>query len=139
MSTKSYAISVTQEGKNMILAYVLWWFLGWAGVHRFYLGKTQSGLAQLALSVIGGATAILLIGYVFLGIWGIWWMMDAYFVQKYVHEANHAAGLSASGFTINSAVTPTDTLSQLERLHALLVNGAISQEEFEQAKAKLLD
>ena len=37
-------ISVQGEGKNTIIAYVLWWFLGSLGIHRMYLGRTGSGV-----------------------------------------------------------------------------------------------
>ena len=41
--------------KSMGIAYLLWFLLGWFGVHRFYTGNTGSGIAQLvlAISVIG--------------------------------------------------------------------------------------
>ena len=86
MENKSISLNIHADGKNMVIAYLLWWFLGWAGIHRFYLGKTGSGIAQLALTVIGWATAVILIGFVFLAIWGLWWLCDAYYVQKYVKE-----------------------------------------------------
>jgi len=38
-------------GKNMVIAYVLWWFLGVFGAHRFYLERPKSALAQLLLLV----------------------------------------------------------------------------------------
>ncbi|WP_342344769.1 TM2 domain-containing protein [Thermobacillus xylanilyticus] len=36
---------VRNQGKNMILAYVLWYFLGILGGHRFYMKKTGSAIA----------------------------------------------------------------------------------------------
>ncbi|MCK0128984.1 TM2 domain-containing protein [Erythrobacter sp. F6033] len=41
--------------KSVGIAYLLWFFLGFFGVHRFYAGSTKTGIAQLvlALSVIG--------------------------------------------------------------------------------------
>ena len=37
---------------RMIIGYVLWFFLGLFGVHRFFLGRVASGLILLALTVI---------------------------------------------------------------------------------------
>jgi TM2 domain-containing membrane protein YozV len=33
--------------KKRLVAFLLCWFLGSLGVHRFYVGKTGSGVAQL--------------------------------------------------------------------------------------------
>ena len=36
---------------RMIIAYVLWLFLGGLGVHRFFLGRVKSGLLMLVLTL----------------------------------------------------------------------------------------
>lgn len=43
------------NSKSIAVAYLLWLFLGGFGVHRFYAGRTKTGIAQLVLlvSVIG--------------------------------------------------------------------------------------
>lgn len=46
--------------KNWIAAYILCWFLGHLGVHRFYMGQIGTGVAQLL--TLGGC--------------GIWWLID---------------------------------------------------------------
>lgn len=137
-TTRSMTVNVQPQGKNIVIAYLLWWFLGWVGLHRFYLGKTKTGLMMLGLSVIGFATAIFFIGFVFLGIWGIWWMLDAYYVQKYVAEFNAAHGLAASSFTLNTAQQGSDNLDQLAKLHSLFEKGAITKEQYESKRAGLL-
>lgn len=138
MEHKSISLNIHADGKNMVIAYLLWWFLGWAGIHRFYLGKTGSGIAQLALTVIGWATAVVLIGFVFLAIWGIWWLCDAYYVQKYVKESNQLAGLDGSTFTVSTQKQSSNNLEQLERLHALYEKGVFTREEYEQKKSELM-
>jgi len=144
MHENSTTLSIQIEGKNMVIAYVLWWFLGWAGIHRFYLGKTRSGAMQLGLFILGWATVVVFVGFLFLGILGIWWLLDAYYVQKYVNEYNAQAGLDASSFTLNTRKNSSDTdlrqsnLDELERLHELLEKGVITQAEFDAKKAVLL-
>lgn len=38
--------------KSMVLAYVVWIFLGHFGVHRMYLGRMKTGLAILGLLIL---------------------------------------------------------------------------------------
>ena len=38
--------------KSVVVAYLLWFFFGWAGGHRFYAGKIGSGVAQLCSSFL---------------------------------------------------------------------------------------
>jgi TM2 domain-containing membrane protein YozV len=64
----------------MVVAYVLWYFLGMFGGHRFYMGKTGSAIAQLILTitVIGSIATF------------IWWIVDAFKLHQWVKEHNKA-------------------------------------------------
>jgi biopolymer transport protein ExbD/TM2 domain-containing membrane protein YozV len=42
-----------RRSKSTVLAYVLWFLLGSAGVHNFYMGKVHWGLLYLVLGVFG--------------------------------------------------------------------------------------
>lgn len=60
-----------QTPKSVGLAYVLWFFLGWVGVHQFYLGNTQRGLFNLllwAVTVVVGFVGIPL-GLLYFAYW----------------------------------------------------------------------
>ena len=48
--------------KSVGIAYLIWFFLGWIGVHRFYLGHTGSGIAMLIIFVISAITAFVAVG-----------------------------------------------------------------------------
>lgn len=50
----------TRSPYNRVVTMVLWFFLGMAGVHRFYVGKFATGLLML---LTGGG-------------FGIWWIVD---------------------------------------------------------------
>ncbi|GLG02244.1 TM2 domain-containing protein [Alicyclobacillus sacchari] len=63
-------------GKSVALAYVLWFFLGYLGIHRLYCGRIGSGIVMAACTVVGGLTAPLFIGHVLLFIVGVWWLFD---------------------------------------------------------------
>ncbi len=66
--------------RSAVVAYVLWFFLGHFGVHRFYLGRIGSGVCQLALFLIGGATVWFLIGLIPLGILWLWLFLDIFLI-----------------------------------------------------------
>jgi len=56
LSEKQLAIlesEMKKRKKSLPLTYVLLVFLGFLGVHKFYLGKTKQGLLYLLLSVVG--------------------------------------------------------------------------------------
>jgi TM2 domain-containing membrane protein YozV len=56
-----------EEAKNPFPAYVLWFFLGWLGAHRFYVGETRTGFAMLILTLS-------MVGF---PITFFWWLTDA--------------------------------------------------------------
>jgi hypothetical protein len=91
--------------RNTITAYILWAFLGWAGVHQFYLGKRWKGLMYLFSVLLGvGALAgsfwlpvrleepynLALRSVVVLGeaIFLFWWVMDLFSLHRQVDLCN---------------------------------------------------
>lgn len=71
------------ERKSIGLAYVLWFLFGGLGVHRFYLGRTGSGVAMMLLALLGWLP--LFLGWVALG---IWWIVDAILIPGMTNQAN---------------------------------------------------
>lgn len=138
MGEQKVSLEVNMEGKSLVVAYLLWWFLGWAGVHRFYLGRAGSGLAQLILFAIGVVTALFFVGYILLSIWAVWWLLDAFFVYQITRDENAKRGINVSSISISKTATPGDDIEQLERLHALYEKGVITREQYEAKKEKLI-
>jgi TM2 domain-containing membrane protein YozV len=65
-----------QDNTWLLVAIVLGIFVGGFGVHRMYLGHTSSGITMLVLTLIGIATACLIVGYfLILAVW-IWSIVD---------------------------------------------------------------
>lgn len=51
---------MTPSGKRFVITFILCFFLGFLGIHRFYVGKWGTGLLML----LTGALC------------GIWWLVD---------------------------------------------------------------
>ncbi|CAI8044297.1 DnaJ homolog subfamily C member 22 [Geodia barretti] len=61
------------KSKSKLVAYLLWFFLGWAGIHHFYLRRYRQGVLWLTS---------------FGGLFGIGYLGDIFRLQKYVHYSN---------------------------------------------------
>lgn len=46
---------------RVLIAYLLWLFLGGLGAHRFFLGRTGSGLTMLAMTLLGCGWCIVIL------------------------------------------------------------------------------
>lgn len=79
---------VANESRSALVAYLLWFFLGFFGAHRFYLGRWGSGLVQLVLFGIGSALTIVLVGYLPLALLGLWWLIDALLIPGMISSDN---------------------------------------------------
>lgn len=69
---------VKSQGKNMVVAYVLWYFLGLFGAHRFYMNRKGSAIAQLILSITMIGMVVTL----------VWWIVDAFLLHQWVKDRN---------------------------------------------------
>jgi TM2 domain-containing membrane protein YozV len=75
--------------KSVLVAYLLWFFLGWLGLHRFYLGYMLSGVLMLVLWVVGTVLSVVLIGYVILVVPVLWWAVDALLITGMARASNN--------------------------------------------------
>lgn len=67
------------NSKSVLVAYLLWLFFGWLNIHRFYAGKTKSGVKRLLLlliPVLGWALILLL------------WVIDLFLIPSMIGEQN---------------------------------------------------
>ncbi len=69
---------VKNRGKSMLVAYILWYFLGFLGAHRFYIGKKGSAITQLILTIT-------IVGLI---VNAVWWIVDAFLLHGYIKEKN---------------------------------------------------
>jgi len=75
--------------RSPVVAYLLWFFLGYLGVHRFYLKHTGSGAAMLALSIVSFILTFVLVGILGFLVIGVWWIIDAFLISGMVSEYNN--------------------------------------------------
>lgn len=71
---------VTNDGPSAGVAYLMWFFLGLAGGHRFYLGRTGSAVAQLLLSIT----------FFGLLVSGPWVLIDVFLISGMIREKREA-------------------------------------------------
>lgn len=73
--------------KNALVAFLLWFFLGIASAHRFYMGR-KGGVWQMLFGFVG----VLLFGAIpfILAVWALWWIFDAFAIPRWVREHNTA-------------------------------------------------
>lgn len=69
--------------KSTGIAYLLWFFLGGLGVHRFYLGRNGSAIIQLLLGLFGWLP--IFAGWVVLGVWVL---IDAFLIPGIARDEN---------------------------------------------------
>lgn len=65
------------EKKSVLVAYLLWFFLGGLGAHRFYLGRMGSAVGMLVLFLASIVLSIVVVGALGFVVLGLWWLVDA--------------------------------------------------------------
>jgi TM2 domain-containing membrane protein YozV len=87
MSINVEQMRLEEQKKNAIVAYILWWFLGLFGAHRFYMGKSNAA-TMLIISILSFITMVIVVGYVGFFVMLIWWVLDAISLHKWVKAYN---------------------------------------------------
>ncbi len=75
---------IGQPVASTLITYVVWFFLGNLGGHRFVTGRVGSGLVMLMLHGLGWLTFWFGLGYVIWAFVGIWWLIDALLIPGWL-------------------------------------------------------
>ncbi|MCA9290583.1 MAG: TM2 domain-containing protein [Phycisphaerales bacterium] len=92
MSDARVMMEYDANKKSPVVAYLLWWFLGTFGAHRFYLSRTGSAVTMLVLMVVSTILTVIVIGFIGLAALGVWWLVDAFLIPGMSREYNLALG-----------------------------------------------
>jgi TM2 domain-containing membrane protein YozV len=65
--------------RTNLVAYLLWLFLGWYGIHNFYLRRTGIAIAQCILSLLVVGLLITI----------PWWLVDVFIIPGGVRRQNN--------------------------------------------------
>jgi TM2 domain-containing membrane protein YozV len=100
----------TNTGKSATVGYLLWFFLGGFGAHRFYFGKTKSAIGMLCLTLGSAVLSLIVIGLVgYLALF-CWWVYDAIQINKWANgPATPAFGEQPATNDASFASSPSNT------------------------------
>jgi len=84
------ALHYHAHAKSALVAYLLWFFLGYGGVHRMYLGRWVSGVVMLAVFALSWVLTLVVVGFLGLGLIFLWWLVDALLIPGLVGRSNEA-------------------------------------------------
>ena len=80
MSDAAKMMQYDANKKSVGIAYLLWFFLGMFGAHRFYLGRTTSAVIILVLTIVSIFLTFVGIGLITILIPSIWVLIDIFLI-----------------------------------------------------------
>jgi TM2 domain-containing membrane protein YozV len=76
--------------KSMAVSYILWFFVGVFGGHRFYNGRTGTAVTQLLMWIFGALLVSAFgLGLLLLIPLGLWLLLDAFLIPGWVNDHNN--------------------------------------------------
>lgn len=88
MSDAALMMQYDANKKTVGIAYLLWFFLGIFGAHRFYLGESGTGAAMLIITLVSFPLMFVVVGLFTIWISGIWAFVDLFLIPGIVRKHN---------------------------------------------------
>jgi len=114
--------------KNKWVAAILAWFLGWIGVHKFYLGENTAGVIYFLFSWTFIPAVFAMFDFI-----GLLITSEENFNRKYNQSLLTESSTYSKNFLSSDRVT--QTLFDLKKLYE---EGVITAEEYEEKRKKVL-
>ncbi len=90
MSDAARLMQYDANKKSVAAAYVLWFFLGGLGAHRFYLGETGTAVAILLITLGSVALMAAMIGFFTIWVTIVWVLVDVFLIPGIARKYNSA-------------------------------------------------
>ena len=88
MSDVNKMMQYDANKKSVGVSYVLWFFFGMLGAHRFYLSQTGTGVAILLLTIFSILLSFIGIGLVMIWVPIIWVFIDIFLIPGMARKYN---------------------------------------------------
>ncbi len=83
--------------KSVVVAYIIWFFLGGLGAHRMYAGRWTSAIIMLGIALVSAVLWLVALGWLTSWIIGLWWLIDVLLIPGMIRDYNNRLIIQLKG------------------------------------------